>query len=69
MQFEKLDIINLVAVCGLVAALMAAIFFNRAELSTTISAGLLGYIGGIAKVSNLPKAGKKEDKNVSDDIK
>ena len=61
MQFEKLDIINLVAVCGLVAALVAAIFFNRAELSTTISAGLLGYLGGIVKVSNTSKDTKKEE--------
>lgn len=61
MQFEKLDIINLVAVCGLAAALVAAIFFNRAELSTTISAGLLGYIGGIAKVSSTNKDTKKEE--------
>lgn len=64
MQFEKLDIINLVAVCGLVAALVAAIFFNRAELSTTISAGLLGYIGGIAKVSSNKETKKNENKTI-----
>lgn len=63
MQFEKLDIINLVTVIGLVAALVAAIFYDRAELSTTISAGLLGYLGGIVKVSNTKDTKKEENKN------
>ena len=45
MQYEKLDIVNLVVVIGLVIALITAIFYGNAELSTTISAGLLGYLG------------------------
>lgn len=40
MQYEKLDIVNLVVVIGLVIALITAIFYGNAELSTTISAGL-----------------------------
>lgn len=56
MQFEKLDIVNLVIVLGLIAALVASIFFGKSELSTTISAGLLGYLGGFATVN------KREDK-------
>ena len=50
MQFEKLDIVNLVVVIGLVIALITAIFYMNNELSTTISAGLLGYLGGFVKV-------------------
>ena len=47
MQFEKLDIVNLVVVIGLVIALIAAIFFNQKDLSTNIAVGLLGWLGGI----------------------
>ena len=32
MQFEKLDIVNLVVVIGLVIALITAIFYGNAEL-------------------------------------
>lgn len=52
MQYEKLDIVNLVVVIGLVMALITAIFYGNAELSTTISAGLLGYLGGLVRVNN-----------------
>ena len=52
MQYEKLDIVNLVVVIGLVIALITAIFYDNAELSTTISAGLLGYLGGLERVNN-----------------
>lgn len=59
MQFEKLDIINLVVVIGLVVALVTAIFYNLTELSTTISAGLLGYLGGFIKVGSTNKNNTK----------
>lgn len=52
MKYEKLDIVNLVVVIGLVIALITAIFYGNAELSTTISAGLLGYLGGLVRVNN-----------------
>lgn len=52
MEFEKLDIVNLVVVVGLVIALITAIFYMNNELSTTISAGLLGYLGGLVRVNN-----------------
>ena len=52
MQYEKLDIVNLVVFIGLVIALITAIFYGNAELSTTISAGLLGYLGGLVRVNN-----------------
>ena len=52
MQYEKLDIVNLVVVIGLVMALITAIFYGNAELSTTISAGFLGYLDGLVRVNN-----------------
>lgn len=52
MQYEKLDIVNLVVVIGLVIALITAIFYMNNVLSTTISAGLLGYLGGLVRVNN-----------------
>lgn len=52
MQYEKLDIVNLVVVIGLVIALITAIFYMNNELSATISAGLLGYLGGLVRVNN-----------------
>ena len=52
MQYEKLDIVNLVVVIGLVIALITAIFYMNNELSTTLSAGLLGYLGGLVRVNN-----------------
>lgn len=55
MQFEKLDIVNLVVVIGLVVALITAIFYGNTELSTTISAGLLGYLGGLVRVNSSSK--------------
>lgn len=55
MQFEKLDIVNLVVVIGLVVALITAIFYGNTELSTTISAGLLGYLGGLVRVNSSGK--------------
>ena len=50
MQFEKIDIVNFVVVIGLVCGLITAIFYNLNELSSTISAGLLSYLGGFVKV-------------------
>lgn len=75
MQFEKLDIVNLVVVAGLIVGLVTAIFYGLIELATTISAGLLGYLGGFVKVpasmasknnssgtSSQPQVLKKEEK-------
>lgn len=55
MQFEKLDIVNLVVVIGLVIALIAAIFFNQKDLSTNIAVGLLGWLGGITTGKDVTK--------------
>ena len=49
MQFEKIDLENLLVIAGLVSALILAIFFSRTELSMSIASGLLGYIGGTLK--------------------
>lgn len=55
MEFEKLDIVNLVVVIGLVIALIAAIFFNQKDLSTNIAVGLLGWLGGITTGKDIIK--------------
>lgn len=44
MQYEKLDIVNLVVVIGLVIALITAIFYMNNEF--------LGYLGGLVRVNN-----------------
>lgn len=53
MQYEKLDIVNLVVVIGLVVSLIMAIIYDRNELSTNIAVGLLGWLGGVIKT--MPK--------------
>ncbi len=65
MQFEKLDIVNLVVVIGIVIALIAAIFFNRAELSTTIAAGLLGFLGGFIKANSTTNKAEDKKENIT----
>lgn len=47
--FEKVDLINLIIVVGLVIALMISIFIDNNELAMNISAGLLGFLGGLAR--------------------
>ena len=51
MQFEKLDIVNLIVVVGLVIGLIMAIFYNRTELANNITVGLLGFLGGIIRTT------------------
>jgi hypothetical protein len=51
MQYEKLDIVNLVVVIGLVISLVMAIIYDRNELSTNIAVGLLGWLGGVIKTT------------------
>lgn len=51
MQFEKLDIVNLIVVIGLVIGLIMAIFYNRTELANNITVGLLGFLGGIIRTT------------------
>ena len=55
MQFEKLDIDNLVVVIGLCIGLIMAIFYDKSELSTNIAVGLLGWLGGVIKTTSKDK--------------
>lgn len=48
-QWEKVNLIDLIVVCALSAALMVSIYSCMNELSMSITSGLLGYIGGTVK--------------------
>ena len=41
-------IVQILAVGGLVIALIMSILYDRTELSTNIASGLVGFIGGAA---------------------
>lgn len=51
MHLEKINIVDLSVIIGLVAALMLAIFYAMNELAMSIASGLLGYIGGSVKTT------------------
>lgn len=54
---DKLQaIVQILAVGGLVIALIMSILYDRTELSTNIASGLVGFIGGVAVIR------KREDK-------
>ena len=55
MQFEKLNIVNLVVVIGLCISLIMAIFYDQKDLSTNIAVGLLGWLGGITTGKDITK--------------
>lgn len=56
-MIDKINIVDLTVIIGLVVALVLAIFYDQNELAMSIASGLLGYIGGNIKTS----ATKKED--------
>ena len=48
---DKLQtIVQILAVGGLVVALIMSILWDRTELSTNIASGLVGFIGGAAVI-------------------
>ena len=48
---DKLQaIVQILAVGGLVIALIMSILYDRTELSTNIASGLVGFIGGAAVI-------------------
>lgn len=55
-MIEKINIVDLTVIIGLVVALILAIFYEQNELAMSIASGLLGYIGGTIKGST-PKGG------------
>lgn len=56
-MIDKVNIVDLTVIIGLVVALILAIFYEQNELAMSIASGLLGYIGGNIKTA----ATKKED--------
>lgn len=56
-MIDKVNIVDLAVIIGLVVALILAIFYEQNELAMSIASGLLGYIGGNIKTA----ATKKED--------
>ena len=56
-MIDKINIVDLTVIIGLVVALVLAIFYDQNELTMSIASGLLGYIGGNIKTA----ATKKED--------
>ena len=47
MQIARLHIVDLCVVLTLGIALFASIWTDNTELSTSITSGLLGYLGGV----------------------
>lgn len=58
-MFEKVNIVDLTVIIGLVIALIMAIFYALNELAMSIASGLLGYIGGTVKSATQTKGEEK----------
>lgn len=54
-MIEKINIVDLTVIIGLVVALVLAIFYDQNELAMSIASGLLGYIGGNIKTTATKK--------------
>lgn len=62
-MIEKINIVDLTVIIGLVVALVLAIFYEQNELAMSIASGLLGYIGGNIKTS--ATTNRRNDNNES----
>lgn len=58
-MIDKINIVDLTVIIGLVVALILAIFYEQNELAMSIASGLLGYIGGNIKTATTKKEGQK----------
>lgn len=58
-MIDKINIVDLTVIIGLVVALVLAIFYNQNELAMSIASGLLGYIGGNIKTASKKKEEQK----------
>ncbi|WP_302349572.1 hypothetical protein [uncultured Megasphaera sp.] len=56
---DKINIVDLTVIVGLVIALIMAIFYSLNELAMSIASGLLGYIGGTVKSATQTKGEEK----------
>ena len=62
-MIEKISISDVLAIVGLVAALIMSIFYGMNELAMSIASGLLGYIGGNIKTATTKKEDIMNDKS------
>jgi len=58
-MIDKINIVDLTVIIGLVVALILAIFYEQNELAMSIASGLLGYIGGNIKTAATKKENQK----------
>lgn len=58
-MIDKVNIVDLTVIIGLVVALILAIFYEQNELAMSIASGLLGYIGGNIKTATTKKEDQK----------
>jgi urea transporter len=58
-MIDKINIVDLTVIIGLVIALIMAIFYAMNELAMSIASGLLGYIGGTVKSATQTKGEEK----------
>lgn len=58
-MIDKVNIVDLAVIIGLVVALILAIFYEQNELAMSIASGLLGYIGGNIKTATTKKEDQK----------
>lgn len=63
-MIDKINIVDLTVIIGLVAALILAIFYEQNELAMSIASGLLGYIGGNIKTAATTKKGDNSNESI-----
>ena len=62
-NYERVNVGDLVVILALSIALMASLFKGQAELSMSIASGRLGYIGGAGK-HTAEKKGEKTNEGI-----
>lgn len=63
-MIDKINVVDLTVIIGLVVALILAIFYEQNELAMSIASGLLGYIGGNIKTAATTKKGDNSNESV-----
>lgn len=63
-MIDKINIVDLTVIIGLVVALVLAIFYDQNELAMSIASGLLGYIGGNIKTAATTKKGDNSNESI-----
>lgn len=63
MIFEQIKITDVLVIAGLIVALLMAIFYHMNELAMSIASGMIGYIGGSARMTTHPENKNKNEKD------